>query len=123
MPLVGSIAAGMAGYSGYLNGVFPNLQKVSINKILIDNKILGADGKLFNARIPEKPENFYRVVWKNAINDAKKSKLIRGNPYTKDGPYFQNMQNPQGRKVRASVNNQSTEGRYVIEGKPESAEF
>ena len=33
-----------------------------INNVLIDSKILGADGNLFKSKIPEKPENFYRVV-------------------------------------------------------------
>lgn len=93
-----------------------------IRQKLIQSHILGADGKLFNSLIPEKKENFYRVVRKDAIDDAKTVGLIRGNPRTGDGPYFQNTQNPQGRKIRASVNERSVQDRYVIEGTPESAE-
>lgn len=93
-----------------------------LERSLQNYKILGADGKLFHSKIPEKSENFYRVVTKEAIDDAKKSKIIRGNPRTGDGPYFMNTQNPQGRKIRASVNEKSVQDRYVIEGKPESAE-
>lgn len=122
VPMLALDVAGSLPVAKTITNTAKQVTPVAINKTLIDAKILGADGKLFNSRIPEKPENFYRVVWKNAIDDAKKSKVIRGNPHTKDGPYFQNTQNPQGRKVRASVNSQSTEGRYVIEGTPESAE-
>jgi len=94
----------------------------TINDELIKHQVLGADNKLFYSRIPEKSDNFYRVVGKSAITDAKKTKIIRGNPHKKDGPYFQNTQNPQGRKVRASMNAKSVQDRYVIEGTPNSAE-
>lgn len=84
--------------------------------------ILGADGKLFHATIPQQSENFYRVVGWDAIADAKKSRVIRGNPYKpQHGPYFQYNANPQSGVKRLPVNNPYIHGRYVIEGFPNSA--
>ena len=90
--------------------------------MLVNSHILGADGKLFHATIPQQSENFYRVVGWDAIADAKKSQLIRGNPYKpQHGPYFQYNANPQAGVKRLPINSPYITGRYVIEGFPNSA--
>ena len=62
VPMLALDVAGSLPVAKTITNTAKQVTPVAINKTLIDAKILGADGKLFNSRIPEKPENFYRVV-------------------------------------------------------------
>lgn len=73
------------------------------------------EGNIFNARMKYNPENFYRVVGQDAIEDANLTGLIRANPNSAfKVPYF-------GYK-RLNPSLRARGDRSIIEGSPESAE-
>lgn len=93
-----------------LQGAWSKIPKI-INKTI--KNIRGADGKIFHSQIVRNPNNFYRAVGKDAILDAKKSGLIRGNPLrTNDNyPFFARAKEP------------FYWHNYVIEGTPDSSDW
>ena len=71
-------------------------------------KFLWNEGKIIQRRMPFNPNNFYRTVGKDAIQDAKNTGIIRtNNPDLHFGPYFGKGEVPFAEK-------------YVIEGKPDA---
>lgn len=98
----------------------PKIVKGAVSKATpyIKNNIFWNNGKIIQKEIPYNSDHFYRRVGLEAIDDAEKSGLIRGNPFKKDsdpsrGPFFaykRGNPTPSSRNIA------------VIEGTPESAE-
>lgn len=88
--------------------IVPNIVKPLTNRI----NWLYNDGNIFNAPMRYTPNNYYREVSKEAIDDAVNSGVVRtGNPNKHIGPYFGKGNTPWHRK------------NYIIEGYPENNEW
>lgn len=86
----------------------PNIVKPLTNRI----NWLYNDGNIFNTPMRYTPNNYYREVSKEAIDDAVNSGVVRtGNPNKHIGPYFGKGNTPWHRK------------NYIIEGYPENNEW
>ena len=86
--------------------------KKILRSIVNKSKWLYNKGNIFNTSMKYNPDNFYREVSKEAIDDAIKSGVVRtGNSDNYIGPFFAKGDTPWHRK------------KYIIEGYPEKNDW